>query len=559
MNQRARVLTGTNATATVIFTIVAAVLLNVAIAQYPMTLDLTDNKIYTLSPASEEAVKSLPAPVQVKVFISPDMPPPFHMLSQQLRDLLTDYEAHSGGKLTFQIISPSADDEEAEEAAAGFGIQKVGIGQRTEDEVSLRAVYKGIAFVMGDKTEVIEDLRTTGNPEADNFEYEFTRALLNLQGTEPKIVSFVAGFGGPASMQGFVQGVQPVFETLYGNLIKVETIDLSVEKPVIGENVGALILLNIEEPVSTTAKFVIDQFVQGGGSVGWYQSASVSDHALRQQLAQQMGGQGQIPDFRKPATTGLNDLFTKYGIEYNGDVVLDRQNALALGFVMTQRGLARVSHPATYLLDNLDRSLPFTANLPALALPAPASLTIRPEVLNVEALDVFEVASTSEASVRRAEPPASLGYQEFLEPAPGEQPGPFVVAAALQGDVPSLFDDQPVPAPFTEEDVVKAANPSRVLVVGSGDFFQPRPDVGFNEQLAGMGGQFLLSSIEWLVQDNALTQIRGKNMPRLIGEIPREQQRQIQLVNIAVVPLLFIALGSMVRIYRTRRRETFKL
>lgn len=559
MNKRVRVLAGTNATATVIFTIVAAVLLNVAFSQYPMTWDLTDNKSYTLSPASVEAVSSLDQPVEVKVFISPDMPPPFHTLSQQLSDLLADYAANSRGKLSFQIISPSNDDEEAEEAARGFGIEKVGIGQQTEDEVSLRAVFKGIAFVMGDRTEVIRDLRTTGNPETDNFEYEFTKSLLNLQDIEPRIVAFLAGFGGPAASPQFVQGVQPVFEQLYGNLIELEVVDLSVDRPAIAENIGALVILNIEQPVTDAAKFAIDQFVQRGGSVGWFQSASVPDQQLRQQLMQQMGGQGQIPDIRKPADTGLVDLFTKYGIEYRGDLVLDRQNALALGFVMTQRGLARVSHPATFLIDKIDRSLPFTANIAALAMPAPSSLDIRPEVRDLDTLEVYEIAKTADASVRRLSPPTSMSYQEFLEPAEGEQPGPFVVAAAVQGDVPSFFADKPVPPGFTEEDVVKSASPARVLVVGSGEFFQPRPDVGFSEQLAGMGGQFLLSSIEWLVQDNALTQIRGKNMPRLIGEVPRDQQRRLQFLNIALVPLMFLAVGSVVRIYRARRRETFEL
>ena len=47
--------------------------------------------------------------------------------------------------------------------------------------------------------------------------------------------------------------------------------------------------------------------------------------------------------------------------------------------------------------------------------------------------------------------------------------------------------------------------------------------------------------------------------PRLIGEIPRDEQRQRQLLNIGIVPLLFICLGTIVRIYRTRRREVFKL
>lgn len=559
MDQKARVLTGTNATATVIFTIIAAVLLNVVMAQYPVTFDLTENKIFTLSPASVEAVSKLEEPVEVKVFISPDMPPPFHTLSQQVSDLLADYAAHSRGKLTFQIISPASDDEEAEEAARGFGIEKVGIGQQTEDEVSLRAVYKGVAFIQGDRTEVIKDLHTSGNPEADVFEYDFTRALLNLQDVEPRIVAFAAGFGGPAASPGFVEGVQPVFEQLYGKLIKVEVVDLSVAKPTIAENVGALILLNVESPVSDAAKFAIDQFVQRGGSVGWFQSASVPDMQLRQQLMQQMGGQGNIPDIRKPATTGLEELFSKYGLEYRADTVLDRQNALALGFVMTQRGLARVSHPATFLMSEIDRTLPFTANIPAIAMPGPSSIGIRPEAREREEVDVFEVVKTAESAVRRKTPATSMGYQEFIEPTPDEEPGPFVVAAALQGDVPSYFDDKAIPAEFSEEDVVKAANPSRVLVVGSGEFFQPRPDVGFNQQLAGMGGQFLLSSIEWLVQDNALTQIRGKNMPRLIGEVPRELQRSIQFVNIAVVPLLFLTLGWFVRIYRRRRRETFQL
>lgn len=559
MDTRSRVLTGTNATATVIFTIVAAVLANVAMSQFPVTVDLTDNKIYTLSPASVEAVSSLPAPVEVKVFISPDMPPPFHTLSQQINDMLADYAANSKGKLTYTIISPSSDDEEAEEAARGFGIEKVGIGQQTEDEVSLRAVYKGVAFVMGDRTEVIKDLRTSGNRETDVFEYDFTKALLNLQDIEPRVVGFVGGFGGPAANPQFKQGVQPVFEQLYGNLIQVEIVDLSGDKPTLPENVGALVLLNIETPVSEPAKFVIDQFVQNGGSVGWYQSASIPDAQLQQQLMQQMGGQGQIPDIRKPAETGLVDLFSTYGVEYRGDVVLDRENALALGFVMTQRGLARVSHPATYLINEIDRGLPFTANIPALAMPAPSSLAIRPEALENDAIDVFEIAKTADVSLRRTAPPTSMNYQEFIEPAEGEQPGPFVVAAALQGDVPSYFADKPIPTGFTEDDVAKVANPSRVLVVGSGEFFQPRPDVGFNQQLAGMGGQFLLSSIEWLVQDNALTQIRGKNMPRLIGEIPRDEQRRLQLLNIGLVPLLFLSVGSMVRIYRKRRRETFEL
>ncbi len=559
MDKRKRILTGTNATIVVALTIVAAVLLNLIVSRYPTTWDLTDDQIYTLSPASVEAVTDLEEPVEVKVFVSPDMPPPFHRLPQQLSDLLTDYAAHSNGQLTYQIIQPSSDDEEAEEAAAGYGIEKVGIGQQTEDEVSLRAVYKGVAFIQGDDIEVIKDLRTTGNPETDNFEYEFTKALLNLRDTEARTVAFVSGFGGPAAAgPQFVQGVQPVFQQLYGDLIAVETVDLSASPPKIPEKVDALVILNAAQPFSDEAKFAIDQFVQKGGSVGWFQSSSVVDQQMMQQLAQQMGGRN-MPSIRKPANPGLQDFFGHYGLTHNMDLVLDRKNALALGFVMTQQGLARVSHPATFLMNDIDTTLPFTRNVPALAMPAPASITIAPEAKESEDLDVHEVVKTGPAAVRRKTPPTSLNYQEFVDPKEGEEPGPFVVAAALQGDVPSYYTDNPLPSGVSEEELVQQSKPARVLVVGSGEFFQPMPNVGFNQQLAGMGGQFLLSSIEWLVQDNALTQIRGKNMPRLIGEIPREAQRRIQFTNIALVPLLFIGIGYVIMLIRRRRRRTFEL
>lgn len=559
MDKKKRILTGTNATAIVIFTLIGAVLVNLIMSQYPLVWDLTEDKIFTLSEASVQAVADLDEPIQVKVFISPDLPPPFHTLSQQLTDLLADYAAHSKGKLEYQVIQPSAEDTEAEEAAAGYGIEKVAIGQQSEDEVSLRAVYKGVAFIKGDQTEVIKDLKTTGNPEFDNFEYEFTKAIMNLRDIEPRKVAFVAGFGGPAGSPQFVSSIQPIFQQLYGDLIEVSTVDLSAPDAKVPDDVDALVVLNASEQFSDTAKFAIDQFAQRGGSLGWFQSQTAMDEQIMRQLMQQMGPNAQMPDIRRPVNTGLNDLFATYGLELQSDIVLDRKNALALGFVMTQRGLARVSHPATFLMTDIDQSLPFTRNVPALAIPAPSSITIRPEAKESDAIEVFEVVKSAPVSVRRTEAPTSMNYQEFVEEKPGEQPGPFVVAAAVQGDVPSYYADHPLPEGAKEEDLVKDSTPTRVLVVGSGEFFQPRPNVGFNEQLAGMGGQFLLNSIEWLVQDNALTQIRGKNMPRLVGEVPRETQRQIQMINIAAVPSLFALIGYFVLVARRRRKRTLEL
>lgn len=554
--QKRRLLSRANAAVVIAATLGLAVVANAVSSQVFTRFDLTENKIYTLSDASKVAVQKLDEPVEVRAFISPEMPPPFHNLSQQLQDLLSEYAAASNGTLTFQIINPD-DDPETEEAARGFGIEKVAMGQQTEKEISLRAVYKGIAFVKGDKTEVIRDLQTTGRPEQDNFEYEFTKAILNLTSSEGRKVGFLAGFGGPGGSPQFVSSVSPVFEQLYGNLIKPTSVDLSQEAT-IPDDVHALVILNLEQPVSDKARFAIDQFIQRGGSVGWFQSASVVDMELQSQLAQ-LGGRGQMPETRKASNTNLADLFGHYGIELRQDVVFDRERSLAFGMVMTPQGLAQISHPATFSITDIDATLPFTRNLGTVALPAPSSLVVTAAAREQKDLEIFEIFKTAPSAVRRPETPKSIGYDAFAQRTPDEEKGPFLLGAALQGPIASYYRDKPLPEGVTEDQLIKESQPARVLIVGNGEFYQPVQQAGYDERLAGLGAQFFLSSIEWLVQDSELSQIRGKNMPTLIGEVDKPTQRTIQFVNIACVPAVFAGVGVLMMSRRRRRKETLRL
>ena len=188
------------------------------------------------------------------------------------------------GKYAVQV------DAKVEETARGYGCEQVGIGQQTENEVSLRAVYKCVALVMGDKTEVIKDLRMSGDPSVDNLEYDITKALLNLTTETSRKVAFVGGFGGPADSPGFADSAKPVFEQLYGKLIEPVALDLSAEGATIAPDVSTVLLMNLDSPISAQAQFELDQHVQRGGSVGWFQSSAGIDEQITRQLQQQMGG-----------------------------------------------------------------------------------------------------------------------------------------------------------------------------------------------------------------------------------------------------------------------------
>jgi len=552
-------LSGANAVVFIAASIVIAVLVNVLVSQVSQArIDLTENNIYTLSTASEDVVENLDQKVQVKAFISQDMPPPAHTLRRRVRDILVEYSAAAGDKLDFEVIAPG-DSEEAEEDARGYGCEKQSIGQRGEDRMSLRLVYKCVAFVTADgsRQQVISNLQASRGG-GGNFEYDFTKALMNLQDREPRKVGFVKGFGGPVDRRGFSQQIKPAFEQLFGGLIQPTTVDLSGQDASVPDDVSALVVLNVTKNVSPNAKYAIDQFVKSGGSVGWYQSSTAVDQQMRQRL--QRMGRSPKGGYRKPLDPGVTELFSHYGVKWNKDLVIDRQNALAMGVVPTEQGMARISHPATFSLTNINRDLPFTRDFSTLAFPGVSSVTLQPSAQENPDLETYEIIKTAETAVRYPEPPGSLKYQKLQTVSDNEEPGPFTVAAGVQGAVPSYYEEHDLPpgvqaAEEKPEQDDSSSRASRILVVGNGSMYRPVQSLGYNRQLASMGGQFFISSIEWLVQDSALAQIRGKSMPRLIGKVEEGTKRQIQFINIAIVPTLFALLGVFMVGRRRRRRR----
>lgn len=553
--KRRKVISRANAAVLIAAVLGAAVLINVISSRYFVRVDLTDNQIYTLSEVSKRAAKNLPEPVHVKAFISPDLPVPMHHLPQAVADTLDEYVRASAGKLSYELISP-ADDAPVAEHARSVGCDKVAIGRRSDDEVTVRAVYKCVAFTMGQELEVVGDLTPAAGGALADFEYDFTRALLNLQVREPRKVAFVAGFGGPASYPNFLQTVQPIFEHLYGKLIEVQRVDLAGPSPGIPEDVTALIVLNPEEAFSPEAIFALDQFIQRGGNIGWYQSATVVDEAKQREFIQQFEG-AQPPAFRKAIDPGLSQVFAHYGLELRPDLLLDPERGIT-ALAMTAQGVAEVSHPATFMLQNLDPTLPFTRNAGALAMPAASSIVVKPSAVENKALKVYRVIQTEASARRRSQIPPTFQYEVLAHPEPMDSPGPWTVAAALEGPVPSYYDTHALPQGRTKADLHGDARPSRILLVGSGDFYEPAPQLGYGQGLAAMGAQFFFRSVEWLAQDHALGEIRAKAMPRLLGEVPAESRYMLQFVNIATVPALFAAVGTLMMIRRRRRKEALQ-
>ena len=103
--------------------LVALILLNVISRDRFKRLDLTDNKMYSLSSSSKEVVSQVDDLLTMKVYFSSDLPNELGNTKRFLQDILEEFRAYSNGNIRF--FEDPQSDENLEEQARKDGIQPV--------------------------------------------------------------------------------------------------------------------------------------------------------------------------------------------------------------------------------------------------------------------------------------------------------------------------------------------------------------------------------------------------------------------------------------------------
>ena len=93
-------------TLAVAWPLAAIALANVAATRFHGRLDLTEDRVYTLSATSRELVRALPDYLTIKAYVSRDLPPEPASRGRYVRELLDEYRAASGGKVRVDLVRP---------------------------------------------------------------------------------------------------------------------------------------------------------------------------------------------------------------------------------------------------------------------------------------------------------------------------------------------------------------------------------------------------------------------------------------------------------------------
>ncbi len=161
---------------------IAIVLINVAGITLFSRMDLTDNRIYSISKASQRVVSTLSEPLTIKVFFSKNLPAPHNNTERYLHDLLEEYSIHGNRYFNYRFYDVSLDvgginskSDENQQIATNYGIHPVQIQNIEKDEIKFQKAYMGLVIIHGDMIEKIPTITST-----DGLEYKLTTSIQKL-------------------------------------------------------------------------------------------------------------------------------------------------------------------------------------------------------------------------------------------------------------------------------------------------------------------------------------------------------------------------------------------
>lgn len=136
-------------------------------------LDLTKQKSYTLSKASKELVKTLSAPLSVRVFFSDGLRAPYNATQQYIEDVLSEYKASANKNFSYAVMDMK--NGKNDELAANYGLRQIQLQQVSNNEIGFSKAYMGLVISYEDNIETLDALTSS-----DGFEYKLTTKMANM-------------------------------------------------------------------------------------------------------------------------------------------------------------------------------------------------------------------------------------------------------------------------------------------------------------------------------------------------------------------------------------------
>lgn len=500
-------------------------------------LDLTEQKLYTLSEGTLQTLSELEEPITLRFYYSESLiaeSPLLQTYGDRVRSLLGEYVAHADGNLILEVIDPEPFTE-AEDQAVAAGLARAQIGG---DQVFFGLVGTNTI----DGREVIPFFV----PDREEFlEYDLTQLVSRLNQTRRPVLGIVTNLTldtGPVGMGAVEQGVAPEPYFVYEQLrdaFQIEFLEQDFDE--VPASVDVLMIAHPRE-LDDRTQFAIDQFVLGGGRalvfVDPYSEVSLVP-----------GPTGQ-PIRGYTESSNLDRLLNAWGVDMEDEVIVADRAAGALvpaNFDPRRGELTYVAwlnlgpeslNASELVTEPLQRGINL-GTVGHLEQTAEASTDMIPLVVSTPDSMLIPVDEV------RFQPDMDRLLREF-EPTPEQ----YVIAARVTGPVRTAFPDGRPPdeeengeqdaedgagenASSDEEAYLRQSDgPINIIVMADSDIFDDAIYVG----QVNMGGApqrvsgrdndaFILNAVDYLMGSNDLLSLRARAVSDRPFEVVEDLRR----------------------------------
>ena len=534
------------------------IFLNIIAARYFFRVDLTADKHFSLSETSKELLPKLKQKVYVDVFLDGELTPDYERLKRAIKEKLDEFSIYSNGNVQYRFSNPNAiEDKNLKQQYASQLLQK-GIEYRyerieNEGNVSEQLIFPSalissgnkeipVMFLKGNKTAPIAEQL---NQSVEIVEYQLMAALRKLDHDATQFIGFVEGHDELPAAE-----VADISATL-SDYYHVNRISLTEASNI--DKYGALVIARPLNAYTEQEKFILDQYVVKGGSL------LLMVDPLNLNVDSLLNGY----TYALPYELNLNDLFFKWGIRCNTNIVQDVNSGLLQVATGNKGQMQMVNWNFHPIIHSYGKQV-MVKNLDAILSKYPATI----DTVKAGGILKTPLMFTS-PNTKVLEAPLKIDLNEARKNSDPKnfKQGVYTIAYLLEGRFQSLFKNRPSPLHNTA--VVGIGKPARIVVCTDADIIRNDIDkrtqrpipLGFDAatQYQFSNKEFILNAIDYLMYQKILD-IRNKEIAlRPLDKLKvNEEKFQWQITNLVIPPILLLLFGIARYYWRKRKFENYK-
>lgn len=545
--------------------LVAIVGINVLFGLINFRIDLTEEKRYSLHPASIEVLEKLEEPLEVEILLSGNLPGGMRRLQRSIEQTVRTFNAYSSQKISFYYLDPltlpKAEQEDFVVALTEYGIQPTNLFVTEDGGQNTKMIFPGVLvkdseyetgalILKGEKGMSPDEIL---NNSVENLEYELINAIRKLVSKQQYAVGMLIGNGELEGDDGFgiVEALVEDFEVFKIPLEqakKVEDLD----------PFDVLIISGPKEAYDEREIYLIDQYLMKGGNL------IILPNVLAYNL-DEAGGEGTVAI---PFESGLDQLLFRYGIRVNKDFVQDMNfgyHPVMAGNFGDQQQLVPLPWPF-YIAAGRMAKHPVTKGLDQVIFRFTASL----DTVKADGVKKTPLIFGSDFS-RKLAAPVRVAFQDMENKPELESFGlsNLPLLYLLEGKFTSVFKNRFLPNGISKESFLESGKEGRVLVAATGEIFESSIDPRSGEPLplgidpfsdVQYANRLLLQNmISYLVEPDGIIASRTKQYQiRPLNKVKVSQEKtKWQLINV-ILPVFIMGLLSLMWMFARKGRRGSK-